>query len=46
MEFIKDDMLFKPYLYGGYQCKIKIRAGTISVRYKGGRINCRQRKTV
>ena len=37
---IKDDMLFKPYCYAGeapdgYQCKIKLSAGIISVRYKG-----------
>lgn len=33
---IKDDMLFKPYgVNDGYQCKIVIDIGTISVRFGG-----------
>ena len=37
MEFIKDDMIFKPYNSGsgGYQCKMKVKNGIISVRYGG-----------
>lgn len=29
---IQDDMLFSPYPYGGYQCKINTSKGTIYVR--------------
>jgi len=32
MILIKDDMIFVPYLYGGYQCKMKTKRGIISVR--------------
>lgn len=34
--FIKDDMLFKPYLtMGGHQCIMQTERGKISVRYGG-----------
>jgi len=33
MSFIKDDMIFEPYVFGGFQCKIKIKIGIISVRF-------------
>lgn len=33
--FIQDDMLFKPYIYGGYQCIIELPIGIISVRMGG-----------
>jgi len=29
----KDDMIFVPYPMGGYQCKMEVSKGTISVRY-------------
>lgn len=37
MGLLKDDMLFKPYnsVFGGYQCKMKVKNGIISVRYGG-----------
>jgi hypothetical protein len=37
MGFLKDDMIFEPYNSGsgGYQCKMKVKKGTISVRYGG-----------
>ena len=31
----KDDMIFIPYGNDGYQCKMKVKTGVISVRYKG-----------
>lgn len=34
-EFIKDDMLFKPYEFGGYQALIDTPSGQISVRFGG-----------
>jgi hypothetical protein len=34
-DFIKDDMLFRPYPTGGYQCIIPTRKGLLSVRYGG-----------
>lgn len=37
-QFFKDDMLFVPYSYGGYQCKMKVKTGIISVRYMGSRL--------
>lgn len=33
MSILKDDMIFEPYPYGGYQCKMKTIKGIISVRY-------------
>jgi len=34
MEFIRDDMLFKPYeTMGGWQCIMNTKRGKISVRY-------------
>lgn len=34
MEFIRDDMIFKPYqLMGGWQCIMETKRGRISVRY-------------
>lgn len=33
--FIKDDMQFEPYMDDGFQCKMKVRNGVISVRYGG-----------
>lgn len=34
--FIKDDMLFKPYItMGGHQCIMQTERGKISVRYGG-----------
>ncbi len=37
MELLRDDMIFKPYNSGsgGYQCKMSIKTGVISVRYGG-----------
>jgi len=35
MGFIKDDMVFEPYEFGGFQCKMEVPSGVISVRYKG-----------
>jgi carbon monoxide dehydrogenase subunit G len=32
---LRDDMVFYPYETDGYQCKMKIKAGTISVRFSG-----------
>jgi|GEM_PF-5354405 len=32
---IREDMVFLPYGYGGYQCKIELACGTISVRFGG-----------
>lgn len=34
---IQDDMVFSPYIDGhdGWQCKIKVKVGIISVRYGG-----------
>jgi hypothetical protein len=34
-ELIKDDMIFKPYIFGGWQCIMMTRIGKISVRYGG-----------
>lgn len=33
MDIIQDDMCFKPYAYGGYQCLIETKVGRISVRF-------------
>ena len=30
---IRDDMNFVPYPLGGYQCKMKLKNGTMSVRF-------------
>ena len=37
MAFLKDDMIFEHYngSSGGYQCKMKVKNGVISVRYGG-----------
>ena len=35
MIMLRDDMIFKPYMNDGYQCKMKISKGVISVRYGG-----------
>jgi hypothetical protein len=34
-DFIKDDMLFRPYNKNGFQCTIPTRRGNISVRFGG-----------
>ncbi len=31
----QDDMIFEPYLFGGWHCKMEISKGTISVRMGG-----------
>jgi hypothetical protein len=35
MSFIKDDMIFEPYMNNGFQCKMEISVGVISVRFGG-----------
>lgn len=30
---MKDDMIFESYEFGGFQCKMKVSTGIISVRY-------------
>jgi len=40
MGFMQDDMLFEPYQFpddeiDGFQCKMKVSTGIISVRHKG-----------
>lgn len=40
-EFIKDDFLFKPYEYGGFQCKIETKKGIISIRFGGHGLFCK-----
>ena len=32
---VKDDMIFNPYPFGGWQCIMDIKIGRISVRYGG-----------
>jgi len=36
--FIKDDMLFVPYMDDGFQCKMKVNNGVISVRFGGSNL--------
>lgn len=38
--FIKDDFLFTPYEYGGYQCKIDTKSGVLSIRFGGHGLFC------
>ncbi len=35
-----DDFIFKPYPYGGYQCLMTLKTGTLAIRFGSNSLSC------